>query len=159
LARRIRPTAQVAMVLDREGELVFTLPPERRQAAEAISTEIFQKVSDAPSGTMIATGAQGRRQIVGYVPLSDPPTGLFIAVASDREDALAPVRQVAIRSVVFGLLAMLLAVVTTWMIVEFLIRRPIKGMVEAARSREGGENRPFPILDTTTELGELSTAL
>src|SRR5262249_15620328 len=89
LARRIRPTAQVAMVLDREGELVFTLPPERRQAAEAISTEIFQKVSDAPSGTMIATGAQGRRQIVGYVPLSDPPTGLFIAVASDREDALA----------------------------------------------------------------------
>jgi two-component sensor histidine kinase len=159
LARRIRPSAQVAMVLDREGDLVFTLPPERRQAAEAISTEVFQKVSDAPAGTMIATGAQGRKQIVSYVPLSDPPTGLFIAVASDREDALAPVRQVAIRSVVFGLLAMLLAVTSTWLIVEFLIRRPVKGMVEAARSREGGENRPFPSLDTTTELGELSRAL
>jgi two-component sensor histidine kinase len=160
LGQRPWPSGQVAMVMDREGQLVFSLPPDRQPLAEAMAAEVFRKASgSARAATMSATGVEHREQIVGFVPLSAPPEGLFVAVAADREEVLQPVRQVAVRSAIFGLLAMLLAVIGAFAVVHLLVRKPVLEMVEAARSRETAEPKPFPDLDRSTELGTLSHVL
>jgi two-component sensor histidine kinase len=90
----------------------------------------------------------------------DSHDGLFVALAMDRDFALAEFNLTARRSVVFGVLALLFAVAGILGASDALIRRPLLGMVRIARRREGGDlTAQFPRLRSSTELGELSGAL
>lgn len=159
LAKRPWRSDQTVVVLDREGSLVLSLPPGRKEEATALAGRIFSEASRSVSGSMEVTDARGRAQIIGYAPLGNEPLGLMVAHATDREQALMAVRQTTIRSTVFGVLALLMAVAGAWLVTNLLIRRPVQEMVEAARSRGTDGKKPFPVLRSSTELGELSQAL
>src|SRR5262249_56489303 len=68
------------IVLDREGSLVLTIPLSDYENVKAISKSIFPKIEHAPAGTMDIKGANGRSEIIGFVPLH-ASEGLFTAVA------------------------------------------------------------------------------
>lgn len=159
LARRPWRSDQTVMVLDREGSLLFSLPQARRQEASALGARIFAEASRTAPGSLAVTDERDRQYIVGYAPLGSDGHGLLVATATDREHALTAVRQTTIRSVVFGFLALLLAVAGAWLVTHLLIRRPVLEMVGAARSRGTDDKKPFPALHPSTELGQLSSAL
>jgi two-component sensor histidine kinase len=159
LASRPWRSDQLVLVLDREGSLVLSLPPGRSEEAKVLAQQVFAAAHPATPGVLSATDGRGRGYIVGYSPLAETPAGLLVANATDREQALTEVRQATTRSVVFGLLAVLVAVAGAWLVIHLLIRRPVLAMVEAARSREADIKKPFPALRPSSELGELSTAL
>ena len=73
------------IVLDRDGSLVLTVPPNDFENVGAISKTIFPKIAHAPSGTIDIKGPNGRSEIIGFVPLNDASEGLFTAVAIDRD--------------------------------------------------------------------------
>jgi two-component sensor histidine kinase len=69
-------------------------------------------------------------------------------------------REISRQSFVVGLIAILLAVIATWLAAHVLIRHPVLDMVRTAQRREGGDTSAhFPRLDSSSELGVLSTAL
>lgn len=150
-------------VLDREGAVVLTLPKPRDQEIEAtagLARTIFATAADSPAGTIEVRDPRGRPQIVGFVPSTQPPRGLFIAASADRTDAISEATVTAKRSIVIGPLVLLLAIVGAFMATHFLIRRPITALVDTARRRELGDvGAPFPALEEESELGELSAAL
>jgi two-component sensor histidine kinase len=159
LAQRPWRSDQIVMLLDREGSLVLSLPPGRKQEAAALAARVFADASRSVAGTMTLVDARQRQQIVGYAPLGREPFGLMVAHATDREQALMAIRHTTIRSATFGFLALLLAIAGAWLVTHLLIRRPIQEMVDAARSRETDAKKPFPALRPSTELGQLSSAL
>lgn len=159
LAQRPWRSDQTVLVLDREGSLLFSLPPARKQDAAELAARVFAAASRSVAGTMMVTDARRRQQIVGYAPLGNEPLGLMVASATDREQALMAVRQTTIRSSIFGALALLLAVALAWLVTHLLVRRPVLEMVAAARSRGTDAKKPFPALRPSTELGQLSSAL
>jgi DNA polymerase-4 len=73
------------IVLDRDGSLVLTVPPNDFENVGAISQTIFPKIAHAPSGTIDIKGPNGRSEIIGFVPQNDASEGLFTAVAIDRD--------------------------------------------------------------------------
>src|SRR5690348_11451204 len=75
------------IVLDREGSLVLTIPPNDFGNVGAISKAIFPKIAHTPPGTIDIKGPNGRSEIIGFVPLNDASEGLFTAVAIDRDSA------------------------------------------------------------------------
>ena len=148
------------MVIDREGSLVFSVPSVADNDIVAFAKQIFDRAHDGGEKTFVTKDARDNEQIIGFVPLEDAPDGLFVAVAIDREFALAEFNLTARRSVVFGVLALLFAVAGILGASDALIRRPLLGMVRIARRREGGDlTAQFPRLRSSTELGELSGAL
>jgi two-component sensor histidine kinase len=160
LAARPFPPHQRVMVLDREGALILTLPPEGTDVAKRLASEVFERVGNTPAGTVQVGAALGRSDIVGYVPASEEPRGLFIAVGIDREFALSPVKEANQRSVLFAFVTLALAVFGTWIAIHLLIRRPVMALVRTARRREAGDmEAQFPPLRPGTELGALSAAL
>jgi two-component sensor histidine kinase len=156
--RPLQQNRRVA-VFDREGSLVVSIPQEDAAAARRLGQQLFERVGNAPTGAISVETERGQ-EIVGFVPVNEAPKGLLVTVAIDRDVALANVRTTAWRSLVFGLIALVLAVGGIWLASHILIRRPVLAMVETARRREAGDLRArFPSLRSSSELGELSTAL
>jgi two-component sensor histidine kinase len=148
------------IVLDREGSLVITIPPNDLENVGAISKTIFPRIAHAPSGTIDIKNRNGRSEIVGFVPLNDASQGLFTAVAIDRDSALAEASVINARGIIFNLIAIVLAVIGVWLATYIMIDRPIRAIIKSARRREAGDiSKPFPKLRFSTEFGQLSAAL
>jgi two-component sensor histidine kinase len=148
------------MLLDRTGALVLSIPPADATDARFVTQQIFPQISSAPSGTLDAKGINDQSEIVGFVPVAGNPTGLYVAVAIDRDVALAEARVNNARSLAFALITMLLAIGAAWLATHLLINRPIRALVNTARRREAGDtSAPFPALTFSTEFGQLSAAL
>ncbi len=147
-------------VFDRDGGTVLTVPEEQNAQAQSVSREIFSRIATLPSGTIDVAAVPERPEIVGFVPVDNSPASLFVAVAIDRETALAEARIINIRSLAFALLTMLMAIGGVWLATYFLINRPIRAIVDTARRREAGDIAArFPQLSSPTEFGRLSSAL
>ena len=75
-------------------------------------------------------------------------------MATSRDFALTRLRTISLNSFLVGVLAILLAVIATWLAAHILIRRPVLAMVDTARRREAGDTcAHFPKLRSTSELG------
>ena len=153
-------SGQRVIVLDREGSLVMAVPRDKTDEAVTIAQNIFPKIASAPAGIIDALGPDDRPEIVGFVPVHNVPKGLYVAVAVDRNAALAEASVINARSVAFALITMLLAIGGAWIATHFLINRPMRAIVATARLREQGDiAAPFPPLRVSTEFGQLSAAL
>jgi two-component sensor histidine kinase len=159
-ARRAWPADQRLSVLDREGSLVFTIPPTDEVAARAVGREAFERTRNTAARTIILRKPAGTDEIMGFVPLEDDPPGLFIAVSHDLDVALAPLWDTAWRSTILALIAILLALLGTTLAAIWLLQRPVLAMLDTARRREAGDtNAQFPKISGRSELGQLSAAL
>ena len=160
-AARAWPENHRLSVLDRQGSLVFTVPPTESVAARAITREAFERTYyKQPSRTMIVREANGTEAVVGFVGLDEDPKGLFVAVSMDLDVALAQLWDTAWRSTILALIAIFLALLGTTLAAAYLFQRPVLAMVDTARRREAGDSTAqFPRLSKSSELGLLSNAL
>jgi two-component sensor histidine kinase len=148
------------IVLDRDGSLVLTVPPNDFENVGAISKTIFPKIAHAPSGTIDIKGPNGRSEIIGFVPLNDASEGLFTAVAIDRDSALAEASVINVRGIAFNVAAIVLAVIGVWLAIYIMINRPIRALIKSAHRQEAGDTlTQFPKLRFSAEFGQLSAAL
>jgi two-component sensor histidine kinase len=147
-------------LFDREGSLVFSIPQDGAPAARLLGKKLFGEAQNTSAGTVMVESGLGRGEIVGFAPVGATNPGLFVTVGVDRDVALAEVRNSLWRSVVFGLMAILLAIVGLWLASDRLLRRPVLAMLDTARRREAGDiGARFPVLPKSSELGQLSSAL
>ena len=157
---RLWPPQHRLTVFDRNGAVVLRIPRQPGTAADPRDKEIFQRVRDTPEGTFINGRTAGKQEIVGFAPLTEAPDALAIAVSIDRDVALSRQQSISRNSFVVGIMAIVLAMVATWLAAHMLIRRPVLDMVATARRRESGDTSAhFPKLRSNSELGLLSTAL
>lgn len=148
-------------VFDRDGSVVLRIPRQQGTIPNPRDREIFERARDTPAGSFRVKQDQPKHEeIVGFVPLKEAPAGLVVAVSIDSDVALARLRLIAWQSFMVGVVAMILAMIATWLAAHVLIRRPVLALVDTARRRESGDSSAhFPKLRSTSELGVLSTAL
>jgi two-component sensor histidine kinase len=158
---RAWPSNHRLSVLDRQGSLVFTVPPTEDVAARAITREAFESTYyKQPRNTMVVREPNGTEAVVGFVGLDEDPKGLFVAVSVDLDVALAQLWETAWRSTILAIIAILFALLGTTLAAAYLFQRPVLAMLDTARRREAGDNTAqFPRLSRGSELGLLSNAL
>src|SRR5262245_48903648 len=148
------------LVLDREGSSVLTIPRDETEEAKATARHIFPQLASIPAGVITAQGLNERPEIVGFAPVPNAPRPLFTAVAIDREIAVAEAQHANFRSLVLAAITAMFAIGCTWFATHFLINRPIRAVVDAARRREAGDmGAQFPRFSHSTEFGQMSAAL
>ena len=159
-ARRAWPTNHRLSVLDREGSLVFMIPPSDKFEVRAATREAFRRSGLERDRTFITKNASGAEEITGVVRLEEGPLGLYVAVSVDLDLALATLWDVAWRSMILSLIAVLVALLGATLAGMWLLQKPILALVDTARRREAGDtSAQFPRLARGTEMGLLSASL
>jgi two-component sensor histidine kinase len=159
-AMRAWPTNHRLNVLDREGNPVFTIPPSEKPEVRAATRDAFERSALVRDRTFVTTNQNGTEEITGVVRLDDDPYGLYVAVSVDLDLALAKLWDIAWRSMILALIAILLALLGATLAGMWLLQRPILALVDTARRREAGDtSAQFPKLGGGSELGRLSQAL
>jgi two-component sensor histidine kinase len=159
-ARRAWPTNHRLSVLDRGGDLVFKIPPSDTPDIRASTREAFRRSEFENDRTFITKSADSAEEITGVVRLDEDPEGLYVAVSVDLDLALAKLWDIAWRSMILALIAVLVALLGATLAGMWLLQRPILALVDTARRREAGDSSAqFPNLGRGTELGRLSAAL
>lgn len=148
------------IVLDRDGSLVFTLPSSNFETVRQFSKTIFPNIAHSPSGTIDVRDLDNRALIVGSAPHNDASNGFFTLVVIDHDAALSNALISNARTILLGLVAIVIAVIGVWLAVYLMIDRPIRAIIRSAKKREAGDiSAPFPKLRFSTEFGQLSAAL
>lgn len=159
-AQRPWPNNHHLSVLDREGDAIFTIPPNEQPEARSVTLEAFKRSVQSPERTFIVRNPEGAEQIIGIERLDGEAEGLSVVVSVDLDVALADLWDIAWRSAIFAIIAILLALLGATLGGIVLLQRPLLSLVETARRREAGDNSArFPRLARGTELGRLSAAL
>ncbi len=154
------PSQHRVTVFDRDGSVVLRIPRQQGTEPNPLDREIFERARTRPSGTFLVEHEPQHEEIVGFTPLNEAPEGLVVAVSVDRDVALARLQSISWRAFIVGLIAIILAMIATWIAAHILIRRPVMAMLDTAHRREAGDTAAhFPKLRSASELGLLSTAL
>jgi len=148
------------IVVDREGSVVLTFPPDNAKDVPAIAGEAFARSHWQAPESVLINAVPDKPQIVSTAPIKIGNGSLGVLVAVDRNAAMAESARFAARSLAAALTAIFLAILGAWIATHILITRPLRTLVEVARRRERGDTSArFPDISSTTEFGELSAAL
>jgi two-component sensor histidine kinase len=148
------------IVVDRNGAMVLTFPPNQAGDAAAIAIAAFHKAHWRSSESMELEVQPDRPQIVSVAPVSVGSGSLGVMVAVDRNNAMSESWRYAARNLAAALVTILLAIAGAWLATHVLITRPVRALVNVARRREAGDTTAyFPDLQPTSEFGQLSAAL
>lgn len=159
-AKRAWPANHRLSVLDREGSLVFMIPPSEHYEVRMATREAFRRSAIERDRTFITKNSNSAEEITGVVRLDEEPDGLYVAVSVDLDLALAKLWDIAWRSMILALIAVLVALLGATLAGMWLLQRPIVALVDTARRREAGDtSAQFPRLGRGSELGRLSQAL
>jgi two-component sensor histidine kinase len=158
-AKRAWPSNHRLTVLDREGNVVFMVPSNEASESRSVK-EVFHRAAVSRERMFIVRNPDGADEIFGVQRLEDDPEGLFVAVSADLDLALAQLWDIAWRSMILALIAILMALLGATIAGIWLLERPILALVDIARRREAGDTKAtFPRLGRGSELGQLSSAL
>jgi two-component sensor histidine kinase len=159
-ARRPWPAHHHLTLLDRAGDVVFSIPPDEGREARSVTLEAFKRSARSQDRTFISRSPDGADRIIAIQRLDEEPEGLSVVVSVDLDVALADLWDIAWRSAIFAIIAILLALLGVTIGGLLLLQRPILALVDTARRREAGDTAAqFPRLARGTELGMLSAAL
>jgi PAS domain S-box-containing protein len=153
------PPGSSATLADRNGVvLARSLEPERfvGQPMAPFAMELLRRpepgIRDAPA-------LDGVRRIAAYLPLSEEPKGLFIALGLEPQEALAAAARQERRSTLLILGSLLLALTLALAGFGLLIERPVRRMLAVA-GRWGQEDWTARLgrIGGGSEFGRLATA-
>jgi two-component sensor histidine kinase len=148
------------VVVDRDGTVVLTLPPNETPEVAAVAGAAFAKAHWHFPQSFDIDVLANHPQIVGVAPGKVGAGSLGVMVVVDRNTAMAESWHFAANNLAAALLAILLAVSGAWVATHFLITRPVRALVDVARRRETGDaTARFPETAATTEFGQLSASL
>ncbi|MFZ5822586.1 MAG: GAF domain-containing protein [Chloroflexota bacterium] len=123
----------ILQILDGKGQVLASTQPERTLSEETIDKitqqlfveekPMFEACLGCTSNEMTETGT-----ILAFAPLSQAPWGVILWY--DSQELLAPVRQLALQTVIFGFLAILGALVLVFITTRSVIL-PVQALTDA----------------------------
>ena len=133
------PPGASATILDRNGTFLARQPAIPGLVGTRMPERWWRYLPQLRAGTSVALGLDGVDRIVGYVPLAEEASGMFVTVGLDAARAFAAVEQA--RRAGLGLIAAgtLLAFALIWLGARRLVVRPTAALLAAASQWRMGD--------------------
>lgn len=123
--RRFPPDSTVTMA-DRDG-IVLLRQPNAEMRGRPVPASWRPLMNEAASGTRDSAGNDGVSRVVGYIPLTVPPEGIFMTVGFSIAAALAPLHDAERNEALAMAAALGIALFLIWWLSCRLTNRPILG--------------------------------
>ncbi|MBV9653501.1 MAG: response regulator [Acetobacteraceae bacterium] len=146
-------------VADRHGVLLFRSADPEHWIGKTVAASVLGLVNAATAGTAMLADREGQPRIVGYVPATVAPFGLFVASGFYAADATAGIEAAMWRGGLLRAAAAAVAFAFAWLSGQRWITRPTRMLLQTAeRWRRGDLSARAPVPVAATELRQLATA-
>jgi signal transduction histidine kinase/CheY-like chemotaxis protein len=165
-----RPPESTIAIADRNGVIVARFP-ERDTAGSDMSRldmnvggllalPLRPYINAAHRGNTILRGPDGQDRLIGFVPASEKPVGLFVSIGLYLPDMLASLDQATLHGIVLIVIG---ALVSLWLALwagHRFVRRPTVALLAAARRWTAGDLSARAVLGESprSEFGSLASA-
>jgi two-component sensor histidine kinase len=143
------------LIADRNGTVVSREPFPEKYVGNKLSDSLGRLGKSAP-GSEDIVGLDGVPRIVGYVPASLTPFGLYVSSGISHSEAFGPIDRAVRNSFALFALGSAVAFLLAWLVGESIIRRPLMRMVATAEAwRRGHDAARTGIVGRSDEIGIL----
>ena len=125
-------------IADSQGVIIAREPFPERFVGNRIPEPFLSLVDAVAPGTRAVTSQDGTRRVIGYVPASISPTGLYVSAGISSDDAFAPIDQATRRAIAVTLLGIIAAFLISWLIGRSLVRGPIRRLTDTIEAWRAG---------------------
>jgi PAS domain S-box-containing protein len=133
------PKDAVVTIADKRAIILARYPgPER--VKQEISADLRAPLDAWTPGTLTGVDGEGVARVYGYTPVDiGRPGGVFVAAGLDRAAAVAELDRALLWNLGWFLGLLIPAAVLSWAYVRRFIKRPIRHLLAAAASWQGGD--------------------
>jgi two-component sensor histidine kinase len=143
------------LITDRNGIIVSREPMPDKFVGMKIDPNI-SRLSRTEPGSDDIIGIDGVARIIGYLPASTTPFGLYVSSGIARSEAFGPIDRAVRNSIALFALGSAVAFLLAWLVGEGFIRRPLMRMVATAEAwRRGHDAARTGIVGRSDEIGIL----
>ncbi|MDO8981827.1 MAG: HWE histidine kinase domain-containing protein [Afipia sp.] len=143
------------LIADRNGIVISREPAPEKYVGKKIDDSLGRIGAAAP-GTEDIIGIDGVPRIIGYIPASVTPFGLYVSSGIARSEAFEPIDRAVRNSIALFALGSAVAFLLAWLVGESIIRRPLMRMVATAEAwRRGHDTVRTGIVGRSDEIGVL----
>jgi signal transduction histidine kinase len=119
-------------IADRSDTILVRIPDNSNFAGQKFADIYRRYVFASAPGTDEIVGVDGIVRILGYVPVSYPPTGLFVGVGVTKADAFAGVNSATRAGIIMIGVGLAVGLAVAWSVSRFLIVRPVEKLLQTA---------------------------
>jgi PAS domain S-box-containing protein len=145
-------------VADRNGTILVRFPDNERWRGSSIPAAFHSIIYALQPGVTEVSGLDGRRQILGYVPIPASETGLHVGVAVDRDTIFADLNRTSARGAIVIALGAVLSLLLAWSWGQQGITGPINDLLGTVENWRAGHYARSSRRWTQSELGRLGQA-
>jgi two-component sensor histidine kinase len=147
-------------VADKNGVIIFREPQPERFVGTTIPERFQSLVRAAAPGTMEVLSQDGTIRIIGYVPASMGPGGLYVSTGLAKKDAFVAIDRATLGASLLILAGAIVAFALAWFLGRAVIQRPVRTLLDTLGAwRRGERDRRTGMNPKTGEFGEVGAAL
>ena len=146
--------------VDSQGTILVRQPEHARYVGKPFPKELWDRAEAArgPGTYEVASPLDSVTRIVGFVPPSMGPGGLYVGVGLSRAAAFATLNQSTWRGLMGIALGAALASWLAWLFGHHLIQKPVADLIALTRRWRGGDFQARSGLHGPSEFGQLGEA-
>jgi two-component sensor histidine kinase len=147
-------------VVDFQGTILVRQPHHARYVGKPFPRDLWATAqkSNVPANYEVASPLDGVTRIVGYVPPSAGPGGLYVGVGVSRAEAFKQLNEITLRVIAGIVVGALLSGWLAWLFGQRLIRRPVAELVSLTRRWRSGDLQARSGWRGRTEFAQLGEA-
>lgn len=141
LRRRILAKEGSLTIADREGVILAREPLPERFVGTKIPAQFMTLVKDRAPGTIEVTSQDGTRRVLGYIPSTLPPEGMYLSVGISVDEAFREINNGTYRAVIIATLATAASVVIALLFSNRLVQGPVDRIHRVLAARRKSKAR------------------
>ncbi len=134
-----RPPHSTIGIADGRGLTVARYPDPAGWVGKPFPPAVRPFIHAAHAGTAVVIGYDGQPRLVGFVPASQKPIGLFVSIGVLLPPLLADIDRATRIGALIAVAGAAISFLLAWSMGERLLRRPTEALLNAAHRWSGGD--------------------
>ncbi len=139
LGELTRPANSTIGIADRNGITVARFPDHDKFVGKMFPPAVRPYINAATRGNAVVAGYDGKDRMIGFVPATEAPVGLFVSIGMYLPDMLADLDRVTLQSALLMITGALISLMLALVVGQRFVRRPTEALIAAARRWTSGD--------------------
>ena len=155
-----RPADSTIGIADRNGTTIARFPEHEKFVGKLFPPPVRPYINAERRGTAVVMGYDGKERLIGFVPATEKPVGMFVSIGMFLPGMLGSIDDATLKGEILIAVGAGLSLLLALLIGDRFVRKPTAALLAAARRWSSGDLSARAELNESpnSEFGSLSVA-